>query len=292
MVDTVRFFQPHELFEHAGLRPGWRSRPSIVQDELSQKQTFALDHLATGYWTSGERGHTLRHCASLPRFLFGNNAKLIQDQAQLDASLAKLFEKATELGRPTTEAVQFTRVDLVWQFQVDIQLFIQAHRNSRHSRIRSDPFLYEKRSLIFKGSEVKIRMYDKLREMFKNKRNGNVLRVEVELHGDRLKEELGGGEQVTSLNFDQCYQAFRHVMIGFEPPPVPNAGGIAEVLATGMREGWTAGGVPFFEWYTRNMSVRNISRLRRQIEALRPTFYQIDWSKLLPADGPPPPVEV
>ena len=80
------------------------------------------------------------------------------------------------------------------------------------------------------------------------RRNGNILRVEVELHGRRLMEELGGNERVTSLDFNSCYQAFRRLMLGFEPPPVPKASGIATLLATGLREGWAAGGVPFFEW--------------------------------------------
>ena len=197
---------------------------------------------------------------------------------------------AAELGRPTTDQRHFTRVDFAWQFEVDVALFIQAHRNSRNSRIRSDPYLYEKRSLIFRGAEVKIRLYDKSAEMFK--RDGNILRVEVELHGGRLREELGGGNPVTSLNFDQCYQAFRRVMLGFQLSPIPRKGGIAEFLAAGMREGWTAGGVPCFELYTQGMSSKNTSRLRRQIEALRPAFYQINWAELLPADGPPPPVEI
>jgi hypothetical protein len=289
MVDTISIIQPHQLF-NSGMRPGWRSRPCIVLDENGQSRSFSLDHLPTGFFTKGKGDCAILHSASLPRLLFGHNGKLIKDQMELDLGFKNLRERSAEIGSPTTETLYFTRVDLVWQFQVDVDLFIQAHRNSRHSRIRFDPSLYERRSLIFKGSEVKIRMYDKIRKMFR--RNGNILRVEVELHGRRLMEELGGNERVTSLDFNSCYQAFRRLMLGFEPPPVPKASGIATLLATGLREGWADGGVPFFEWYTREMSPRHISRLRRDVERLRPTFYDINWAKLLPVDGPPPPIEI
>ena len=80
-VDTVSYFQPHKPFENEGLKPGWRSRPCIIRDDQCQKQTFALDHLATGYFTRGEQGYMLRHTASLPRLLFGHNGKLIKNQA-------------------------------------------------------------------------------------------------------------------------------------------------------------------------------------------------------------------
>jgi hypothetical protein len=289
MIDTANMIQPHELFE-TGLMPDWKSTSSVAQSDEGQIREFYLRHLPTKYFTKGKNGYTLFHTASLPRLVFGDNGKLIKNQEQLDAGLNLLFAKAAEIGRPTTDKFHFTRVDLVWQFQVDVPLFIQAHRNSRHSRIRIDPRLYEKRSLMFKGSEVKIRMYDKVREKFK--RDGNILRVEVELHGRRLMEELGGGEQVTSLNFDLCYQAYRRVMLGFEQSPIPRKSNIAGLLAAGMRAGWTIGGVPVFEWHTMDMSTRHISRLRRQVEALRPTFYQIDWGQLLPADGPPPAIEI
>jgi hypothetical protein len=149
---------------------------------------------------------------------------------------------------------------------------------------------YETRSLAFPGSEVRISFYDKLREQCG--RDGNILRVEIQLRGRRLMQELGNGERVETLDFDVCYQAYRRIMLGFQPPALPRVSRIVELLALGEREGWTAGGSSPVEIYAASMSPGGVRRLRKEMASIRPSVHQIDWAELLPADGPPPPVEL
>ena len=144
--------------------------------------------------------------------------------------------------------------------------------------------------MAFKGSEMRISMYDKTREQTKH--NGDVVRVEVQLKGRVLKELLGGGERVTRLDFNTCYQAYRSILLGFDPSPIPDASNIARLLAIGELEHWHSNGISQFEIYTRDMSERNVRRLQHDMASFRPAVHQIDWSELLPADGPPPAVEV
>ena len=137
--------------------------------------------------------------------------------------------------------------------------------------------------MAFKGSEMRIAIYDKSLEQFK--RNGDVVRVEVQLKGRMLKELLGGGDRVIKLDFDTCYRAYRGILLGFVPSPITKVSGIAEFLAIGEREGWSSNGIPAFELYTRGMCRRQVDRIRRGMAACRPELFKIDWSQLLPADG-------
>jgi hypothetical protein len=66
----------------------------------------------------------------------------------------------------------------------------------------------------------------------------------------------------------------------------------AEYLALGEFAGWTFNGVTSFELYTEGMSREHIARLKHDMAAWRPDVFDIDWSQILPADGPPPPIEI
>jgi len=257
---------------------------------IGHEQSCSFDDQATGYHAHGQQGDVVYHRASLPRLLHGDNGNLIKNQTELDAALDRLKQKAGELGTSCTPDSHFTRVDLVWQFRGDPAQYVQAHRNCRHARIRSDVIRYEQRSLALKGSELRISIYDKTLERFK--RHGNIVRVEAQLRGRLLKEQLGDGDPVQTLDFDKCYQAFRRIMLGFIPPGIPQASGIAQLLAIGEREQWESGGVAAFDLYTKGMSERHIRRLKSDMALVRPAVFQIDWSQLLPANGPPAPVEL
>ncbi len=258
---------------------------------MSPAVTYAFDDPQTGYHGHGEADYVLYHTASLPRLLFGHNGRLIQNQAQIDAALDLMRAKAGELGSPPATAdLRFVRADLVWQFSIDPAQVVLAHRNSRHPRIRSNPIRYEDRSIVFAGRERRVSFYDKVLERFKHP--GNVLRVEVQLRGQVLKDQLGDGDAVTHLDFNACYRVYREILLGFEPSPVPQVTKIAHLLAIGEKEGWQSNGVTSFQLYTAGESARTVRRLKRQMALLRPAIFQIHWRELLPEGGPPPAVEV
>ena len=293
MIDTVKIFSPSELLNSND--PTWKVSnyycPVGDPDGISyiSERSFVFADPKTGYRGFGERGEVRYHEASLPRLLHGHNGRLIKNQGEVDAALKLLQQKADEVCNASFLNHHYTRVDLVWQFRGDTADYILAHRNARHPRIRRGPSFYEPRSMAFKGSEMRIAIYDKVLEQSKLK--GDVVRVEVQLRGGRLKEELGQGNRVVKLDFTACYEAYRRIMLGFVPSTIPKAGSIAEFLAIGEREGWESGGIPAFEIYTRGMCRRQVDRIRRDIAAFRPEHFKIDWSQLLPADGPPEVVE-
>jgi hypothetical protein len=294
MIDTVTIFKPQELVE-SDIPSSYRltvfRQPHARGRPISGPTTsISYDDPDTGYHAYGEDGSIRYHRASLPRLLHGQNGNLIKDQVELDRALELLHAKSDEIGNLARSGYHFTRVDLVWQFRGDPARFILAHRHARHPRLRGDPVLYEARSLALEGSEMRIDIYDKTREQFK--RNGDIVRVEVQLRGERLKEELGAGNRVTKLDFGDCYTAYRRIMLGFCPAAIPDVGTIGHFLAIGEREDWQAEGIPAFEIYTADLSDRQRRRLQKQMAAARPTVHQIDWAQLLPADGPPKPVDL
>ena len=295
MIDTVTFHRPFHR-DTSEPPPDWRFKRSRAplpegHPKITPDVTYEFDHKPSGYHGYGKADYVLYHTGSLPRFLFGHNGRLIQNQVQIDAALNLIRAKAGELGTPPANPdLRFTRVDLCWQFVGDSAQFVLAHRACRHPRIRSNPIRYEDRSIAFNGSELRVIIYDKFRERFK--RNGNVVRVEVGLRGQVLRDQLGDGDEVTHLDFNTCYRAFRQILTAFEPSPVPQVTKIAHLLAIGEKEGWESDGMTAFELYTANESDRTVRRLKRQMAQLRPAIHQIDWLQLLPADGPPPVVEL
>jgi hypothetical protein len=209
MIDTVRFSQT------------WKLRPDIPQtwkstthtyDHVDETQTqvarrrWLLTHESTGLRAVGS-GNTIEYVeCSLPRLLHGTNGMLLRDQLEIDLALQKLDLLLDEIGDPLDNTRSFSRVDLVWQFRGDPGLLINAHRNCRHKNIRADPLCSERGSLTWAGSQVRIRFYDKLRQM--TKKPGDVIRVEVQLRGSLLRERFGS-------DFDECYKVYRQVLLGF-----------------------------------------------------------------------------
>lgn len=291
MLDTVTMFRPFRL-QAPGPPTGWQhTRYSGSRSgSPASVESFDLDDPTTGYHAHGKLGEIRYHRASLPRLLHGSNGRLIKNQAELDSALALLAANAGQLGYCASPSHHYTRVDLVWQFRGDPAQFVQAHRVCRHPRIRSNPIRYEERSIAFAGSEMRISIYDKVRERFG--RDGNIVRVEVQLRGGRLEEELGDGDRVTHLDFAACYQAYRRILLGFQPSTIPVVSSIGRLLALGEREGWQSGGVPCFDLYTAGLCKRQVHRIRKEIASLRPELFSLDWEQLLPADGPPPVIEI
>lgn len=295
MIDTLHIFSPAPLVV-SNLPTSWRR--SISDNQVPNpsgigfipQRSFSYDDPETGYHGHGHGDEIRYHRASLPRLLHGSNAMLIKSQAELDAALDLFQQKAGEICNATFTTFHFTRVDLVWQFRGDTADFILAHRHAHHPRIHRDPTFYETRSMALKGSEMRIAIYDKMRERFN--RNGNVVRVEVQLKGRRLMEELGNGNKVTKIDFYQCYQTYRRILLGFEPSPITRVNNIAEFLTVGEREGWSSDGIPAFDLYTKNLCRKQVRRLQRDMAICRPEVFKMNWAQLLPADATPPALDL
>lgn len=294
MIDTVRMLAPHALLEDHPV--GWTRTLCANRVGEGNGDTevvwWSLMHGDTGLTLTGH-GHKMQYIrVSLPRLLHGTNCCLIKSAAELKQALRMTRDLVETIAEPLGDPNErFTRVDLVWQFRLNPSDVMNAHRSCKHRSIRRVAGHYDGQSVYWKGSEMQVRIYDKCQQAYK--RPGDVVRVEIQLTKRKLARELGDGRgDVRRLNFKGCYRAYRSLLLGFEPEALPTNGlSIAHILALADRDDWRPLGENLFDSYTRDMSARNIRRVRREVAAARPSVFQFSWRELLPADRLPPVVE-
>lgn len=143
---------------------------------------------------------------SLPRLKYPHNGYLLGSQAEIDEALQRADELVGQVAA-APESRRFSRVDLVWKFRVPIQSFLQAHRTAQHPHIRAEPVLRKWTSLSWAGSKMKVRMYDKRKEL--TKLAGDILRVEFQLQHEKLSRELHASrDPLKKLDWTGCYAAY------------------------------------------------------------------------------------
>jgi len=294
MIDTVRMFAPHALLEDHPV--GWTR--TLCANRISEGNGdpdvvwWSLTHKDTGLTLTGY-GRKMQYIRfSLPRLLHGSNCRLIKSAAELEQALRMARDLVESIAEPLGDPNErFTRVDLVWQFRLNPRDVMNAHRSCKHRSIRRLAGHYDEQSVYWHGSEMQVRIYDKCKEAFKQP--GDVVRVEIELHKRKLARELGNGRgQVSRLDFRECYQAYRRLLLGFEPDALPaNTPTLAEILLAGEYNNWKHLGEPLFDWVARKLSERQVRRIRKQMSECRPSVFQFSWKALLPPDRLPPVVE-
>ena len=147
--------------------------------------------------------------AELPKLLWGHNGRLLANQAEIEASVARFRSILSQQGK--FEPWQLVVVDLVWQFQTRPADVILAHQWLRFPGVRSWPSLLKgDKEISWRGSRLGLKFYDKAE---------GVLRVELRLAGKQLQKRIDAD---APLNFDELYQVFRADVLKL--PPVQTAG--------------------------------------------------------------------
>jgi hypothetical protein len=213
--------------------------------------------------------------AELPKLLWGHNGRLLANQAEIDASVARFRSILSQQGK--FEPWQLVVVDLVWQFQTRPADVILAHQWLRFPGVRSWPSLLKgDKEISWRGSRLGLKFYDKAE---------GVLRVELRLAGKQLQKRIDAD---APLNFDELYQVFRADVLKLPPVQLPEARkhSLAEIIA----------GLPLeFQndailTYQQGRTARAVNGFKRDVSVAR--LKKVGWNlhELLPADNPPPPV--
>jgi len=270
MIDTVRFWQPHEL------RKNWKKshRGMIVLDRPAKFRAHC-----TGY------GEFDWFEVSLPRLLFGTNRKLITSQRQITNALDKADQIIRQVAKPSSHIRRFSRVDLVWHFYGSPAKFFFAHREADHPEIdkRMSAHRNKRRQtgITWAGERMRINMYDKT-----DRRRSFplwIVRVEVQLHTAKLREKFQDNP-VSALSFCKCYQIYRSVVIKFHPHPVPKIHSKDEALFLADQAG-----VPVMQHLNRTLSERSMQTMRKKRTNFILQSSRIDWRRLLPTKPVTPP---
>jgi len=196
---------------------------------------------------------------------------------------------------------------------------MQELKRLRHPRIRKATTEYnENESLIFRGKERKLRIYDKLKEMVN--RRGSVTRVEVQLNGRSLvndfeqirtdshksasigadiphsKEEavVQDGRLRNLPSFDAAYKVYREFLQQMEPVRTPKFSRLYDLLAHLNKDGtkFNSTGQPVIDAYLMNLSPSSRSRVKREIRKHRLNWSEFSFRSLLNEASPPNPIHI
>jgi hypothetical protein len=284
MIDTVRYYQPRTYSYPLSLKSTVVAGSVFVAGfrvECVGWDTYLITHTQSKM-RAKFCANALRFVeVSLSRVLFGHNGRLISCQREIGDSFEKIDGLLNMFSRIVSNRRTFRRVDLVWQFKADPAAFANAHMDCRHPMIHQPAINYKNNGLLWKGSRLKISMYDKL--LRHTKKIGQVVRVEAQLRGKVLSRHLGNGSEVTALTFNQCYQNYRDIIQGFRPKPVPKVTNVIDLIAFAVA-GYNINLWSY--WSRRYKKCQSRNRARKQLLARKLTYFAVDWEKLLPATRP------
>lgn len=295
MIDTVRFIRrclPKQSFLLLRQHPpsGWESKSQASSNSKGDIfSTTKLFHQRTGLNVHFiKRGQAVIQ-ASLPRLLYGTNARLITTQPEIERALRLadklLLEVAVEQVAITKR--RFLRADLVWQVRGDIDDFIAAHHHLPHpGKIRGDrkSVVYYRETILWPGGECSLSMYDKLKEMRKGR--GEIVRIELRLQNGTLRRAMRSGDFLGKLSLPKCYQAFRRVLLRLHPAQVYHVTTRADVLYWAAIAKWQINGRPAVDVLLDGYSDARRKGAINRIRNYHLKAHNIDWKKLLPLKMP------
>jgi hypothetical protein len=224
---------------------------------------------------------------SLPRLLFGSNARLITRQHQIDAALKLADQLTAQVAAPRHAAKEFTRVDFAWQVLGNIEDYIFALYGFPYPQIRKGPTIYHRETIEWRSKDLSIVIYDKKRERNKSRgKNGRIVRIEVQLKGKKLQQAFAQ-PFLTRLDFARCYRVFRKFVLQLEPIAVPCVSKRSDVYQQAIAANWKLkNGLPYFEVMVREHKTSYQTKLRRKLSGDRLRAKQIDLRKQFPPKKP------
>ncbi len=291
VIDTISFkchFPITEINDDWQLTH-WSTRitPEICDDPITYRETFRAHHVIFGIFITGYSDTITSVKVSLPRLIHGDNARLIENQEQVDTAIDSLFHVLSDIANTTSGIEYYTRVDLCWQFHFPPDRLIRAHRNCRFPRCRRPNTRFRDRSASWDYEGKRFAMYDKTLE--RENRNGDISRIEIQLSNAPLRRYLANGrDQVAELDFNLCYRAYRDLMITFAPSVEVDAPrDIYEAIAILEEEAAENGTTSPMDLILQCLNTRTASDWRRKVTAAQLRREQFQWETVLPESGPP-----
>ena len=221
--------------------------------------------------------------AELPKLLWGHNGRLLTNQDELDQSVEQF--RSHLLSKVEFSSWEFKRVDLCWHFRTRATDVILAHQWLRFPGVRSLPsLLYGGKQISWRGGKLGLKFYDKAKAIGDS---GSVLRVELRLAGAQLRKRIDAN---APLKFDELYNVFRAEVLKLSPLELPEARkhSFAEIFANLQPEVRSQALLD----YRQGRTSRAVREFDRRVSGACLRRIEWNWRDILPADNPPPPVNV
>lgn len=224
---------------------------------------------------------------SLPRLLWGNNGRLIENQQQLDDAFRKLeIGLATICHSDGFSNSEVDRIDLCWNYDISAEAVILAHAALLIPWVQTGATLHKGGqgvSWLGTKSLFKLMLYNKSR---KERVAGSVLRAEIALRGARLRSVIHGGEW---RDFAALWCLYRSFMV--QIPPIPSVTSVTRLIeAVGQEPPEIRNRILARLAHRPGRTVR---RLKEQCEAAAAKLKKpFSWAEILPVANPPKAVHV
>jgi len=265
-------------------------------------QIVTLVHIDTGIKIYLVDGLPKSVQFNLPKAIYDHNGFQIMDQATLDKCFAKrkkTIESIIEIN-PVLSGYLFqkpTRLDFSLHLAQRPREWLPVLRHATHDRFRM-----KGRGKYFEGFEIvkegkfKIIFYDKVKQL-KDGYKFPFTRVEVQLRNEYVPEVLFtplelSGYGFETLNYLDCYKAFREILLGLSINRVPDEStsqrSILSFLANMELDG-CKDGVSILDRYIaeRGIKLPRARIIRKEVSRLISARSNVpSLSKLLPLNGP------
>jgi hypothetical protein len=262
-------------------REGWSEGFQGFTGKITHGPSGFLKHPETGLRVRVSLGEVVWAEVELSRLLRPHNGYLLKTQEELDQAIRRfkrLLGEVCDLSHEQHFAIR--RIDLVGHAQIAPQTLISVYKNFRLPGFRKDPVNYPGESLFWKGRKRKCRIYDK---QFKHaRRQGDVTRIEWELHGLAIVSAFGQVLSLEALKIEKCYQAFLRLSRGFQPKALSKKAGVVEILAMAEASGASFEGVPLIEHIRHTRNPRAFRQLMRRTVNRQLKFMRIDLADYFP----------
>lgn len=264
---------------------------------------------------------------SVPRLLMLDPGIQCRTQIDFERRLTRLAELLDSVGPGMAgRHLTVTRLDLALTLDIDPDYVLALHRLAKHKRIRRETALYYNprqgrnlsgpvpfiedalNSVVFNGTHTRISLYNKVAQVCKHKREvpeiRTGLRAEVQLKGAARIAGLFGKRDkepvlVADLTLAKCYQAFRSILVEFDPVAAVPAFqfDLAHLIAILERHpsSWAdLGGCRPLDAYRLSNGVgdRQFQKMRADVAKASLTLKRFLWQEVLPFDRLPSLVDI
>jgi len=197
---------------------------------------------------------------------------------------------------PPVDKGHICRIDVVWQFDHPVQTIREVLQDAKHPRIHGRPDLFGNGNITFKGKNLKISIYDKLKKgkTFKvaTTMAHSVCRIEFQIKSKKYVAKRFNADTTMGLKkftFDEAYQVYRELLLAFS-----NLGKSSSTDSTSIASFLAAEAVrdPYIVRRYVNHSQLHPTRasdLRKEIMSVK--LQKFDLNSLVPPHAPPPEVE-
>ncbi|MCB1078053.1 MAG: hypothetical protein KDM64_09525 [Verrucomicrobiae bacterium] len=251
----------------------------------------------------------------------------LKNPAELQRAFDWLNWILSDLLEAPFRSSNLTYLEIGLTIALDPVMVLALHRHARHPLIRRETELYYNSSrkkgrsgarsphrleslntVRLHGKNLTIVIYNKRAEVLGKKHailHTPTLgtRVEVQMKGaDYIQQwisrltgrDLGTGDRLRSLSFDDVYRTFRSIILGFQPESKPTGRpNLATLLALCETNGLLhPSGLSMMEWYRQSVGPRTYQRMRQQVFREMFETSGFSWADVLPEDRLPDLVDV